>query len=98
MEATRHLERGSERLGNSLQQFELLLVGLVAIKSRPDRGSEVQDGTRHLQLGLFKLGCCHALAQREVENVQKIRRGAQFQFRRAASDQEADSAIESRVF
>ena len=80
MEALRHLERDRERLDNRLQQLEHLLVGLVAIKRRLDRGGEVEHGTCHLQFGLFKPGRGHTLPQRQVENVQKIQRRVQLQF------------------
>src|SRR5262249_10558478 len=98
LEAHCGLKRSRQCLGNGLQQFEALPVGLVAIKRRLHRGGEVEHGTRHLQLGLFKLCYRHALAEGEVENVQKIQCRAQIQFGWAAVEQEADRTIEHRVF
>ena len=72
IEALRHFECDSERLTNRLQQFKPLLVGLVAVKRRPDRRGEVEHRTGHLQFGLFKPRRGHTLAQWDVEDVEKI--------------------------
>ena len=98
MEALRHLQRGGERLHNRLLQFQHLFMRLIAVESGLNRSAEVEHRPRHLQLDVFKPGRRHALAERQVEDIQKIHCRAQVQFQWAASYRKADSAVEHRVF
>ena len=97
IQSSRHFQRCSKRLDNCSAQLQHLFLGLMRIERAPDLCGKVEHRPGHHEFCFFKSGRCHASAQRDIENFQKIHICADFKLRSPSLLQKQNGGVKDWI-